>query len=172
MKAINLILLLIVIGSLGYMGWRKMPKFDDGQKAPDFAAQTFKGEDFKLSELQGNIVLLDFWGSWCGPCLKENPQLVRLYNTYKSTQFKNADKFIVVSIGLEKNESNWHRAIESYNLDWPYHISHLKRMRDPIAKLYGVREIPTKYLIDEKGNIIGVNQSFEELDAYLAKRAK
>ncbi len=172
MRAINIILITCIVGYLGYIGWRQLPKFNDGQKAPDFTAETYQGKPFKLSDLQGKIVLLDFWGSWCGPCLQENPKLVELNNKYKTSTFKNADQFVIVSIGLEKDEIRWQRAIDKYNLDWEYHISNLKRMRDPIAKLYGVREIPTKYLIDEKGYIIGVNQSFEEINKYLMSKAK
>jgi len=71
---------------------------------------------------------------------------------------------------LERDKKRWLAAIEKDGLDWKYHVSGLKRMRDPVANLYGVNEIPTKYLIDEKGIIRGVNMSFEEIDVYLAKR--
>jgi len=168
MKAINLLFSLAIIMGIAYYFYRKLPKFNEQEKAPDFVSYTPSGDSIRLSDLRGNIILLDFWGSWCGPCRQENRKIVPLYNKYKNAQFKQAEKFIVLNVGLEKSKERWLAAIKKDNLYWKYHVSGLKRMRDPVAKLYGVNEIPTKYLIDEKGVIRGVNMSFEEINKYLA----
>ena len=134
-----------------------MPKYDPGQKAPDFSVPALHGDSLRLSDYAGQYVLLDFWASWCGPCRVESPELVNLYEQYKSTGFR------ILSIALDKSAESWKRAIEKDGLRWNDHGSHLRRMKDPVALLYGVREIPTKYLIDPKGYIIATNPTFAEL---------
>ena len=146
------------------------PKFINGEKIPDFTASLISGESFTLSDLRGDFVLLDFWGSWCGPCRRESPQLVQLYQTYKNQKFINGSAFQMVSIGIETNEKSWKRAIEKDELHWPYHIAEFDNFKSPIALEFGVKEIPTKYLLNPKGEIISVNPSFSELQRILEER--
>ncbi|GLR19793.1 TlpA family protein disulfide reductase [Portibacter lacus] len=146
------------------------PKFRNGEDIPKIEATLIDGKEFNIDELSGKYVLVDFWGSWCGPCRKENPSLVKLYEKYHDQEFKNASGFEVVSIAIETDESKWKRAIEMDKLIWPYHIVQLDRFSSPIAKEFGVREIPTKYLLNEKGKIISVNATIDILDRLLADR--
>lgn len=164
-----ILIALAVAGAIGYFFY-KMPKFDNGEPAPDFISYTPDGDSLKLSDYAGQYVLLDFWGSWCGPCRVENPALVKLYDKYSGKSFKKASAFKILSVGIETSKESWIRAIKSDNLKWPDHVSSVKRLRDPVAKLYGVKEIPTKYLISESGSIVMVNPSFEDLDKWLAER--
>ncbi|MEM6722922.1 MAG: TlpA disulfide reductase family protein [Bacteroidota bacterium] len=163
--------LVLLAGLAGYYSY-KMPKFSSGKLAPDFTSVNPSGDSVSLSDYRGNWVLLDFWGSWCGPCRIENPALVNLHKTYGEAQFKNAKGFDILSVGIETSRTGWLQAIEKDNLYWPDHVSFVKRLRDPVAKLYGVHEIPTKYLINPNGEIVGVNQTFEELNTFLAEQAK
>ncbi|MCO6493426.1 MAG: TlpA family protein disulfide reductase [Phaeodactylibacter sp.] len=153
----------------------KQPGFVNGEPAPDFTATTIGGEPFQLSALRGQYVLLDFWGSWCGPCRKENPALAQVYAQYQNARFKGAEGFAIVSIGIEENEGRWRRAIERDGLRWPYHIldkaSSLRFFDSELARQFSVREVPTKYLLNEKGVIIAVNPSAEELGRLLEERA-
>ena len=168
----NLIFLAGIVVVVSAYLYYKAPKFINGEGAPDFVSYTPDGDSIQLSSLKGNIVLLDFWGSWCGPCRNENPDLVRLYDKYHGKSYKKADDFLILSVALERSKNAWIRAIETDGLKWKTHVSSLKRMRDPIAKLYGVNEIPTKYLLNENGVIVAVNPSFEELAAFLDGRVE
>lgn len=144
-----------------------LPKFSDGEAAPGFQAELIDGAAFSLADHYGNYILLDFWGSWCGPCRAESPSLVSLYKDYNDKHFKNAEGFKIISVAIETNEKRWKQAIKKDNLDWPFHIVQLNRFSSPIAKQYGVREIPTKYLLDTNGEILKVNPSFEALRSFL-----
>lgn len=146
------------------------PKFINGEDVPNIEARLIDGKTFSLEELRGSYTLIDFWGSWCGPCRAESPQLVEMHRRYTNASFKDAEGFEVVSVAIETDERRWRAAIAQDNLDWPYHIAEFERFESPVAKEFGVREIPTKYLLNPDGKIIGVNLSFEEMDKLLAAR--
>ncbi len=146
------------------------PKLSSGDKAVDFTLN-INGESLKFSSLRGNYVLLSFWGSWCPPCRKEAPELVALYHDFHKRRYSDADGFEILSIGIENNEKAWRAAIRKLGLLWPYHHSDLMRFDSPIAQHYGVRSIPTKFLIDPKGNIMAVNPDFEQIKKLLRRTA-
>lgn len=122
-----------------------------GGVAPEIALKNPEGKVIKLSSLRGKIVLIDFWASWCGPCRKENPNVVRLYNQYKNKGFT------IYSVSLDKDAEAWKRAIASDNLSWPNHVSDLLHWDSPMPQLYGFNGIPYTVLIDKQGKIIGTN---------------
>ena len=146
---------------------------NSGEDLPDFSATLLNGEEMKLSDLRGKYVLIDFWGSWCGPCRAENPQLVALYNKYNGNQFKSADGFEIFSVGIEKREDRWKRAIDRDGLYWKYHVldktDSFKFFDSEIASKFGVRQLPSKYLLNEKGVIISVDPTITDLDALLSQ---
>ncbi len=123
-------------------------KLAPGKEAPDFEETKPDGSKMKLSDLRGNVVLLDFWASWCGPCRRENPHVVKLYEKYKD------QGFTVMSVSLDKDKQRWLDAIEKDHLAWPNHVSDLKFWSSKAAKLYGVSGIPFTVLIDKDGKII------------------
>ncbi len=144
-----------------------------GEKAPDLNYKNIDGEFIKLSDLEGSVVLLDFWASWCGPCRRKNPQIVALYEQYKTQKFtKGTDGFKVYSVSLDRSKQRWTNAIKNDKLDWPEHVSDLKGWSSTAAAKYGVRAIPTTYLIDEDGYIIGRNLSPQAIQLELDKRLK
>ena len=147
------------------------PNYDDGQAAPNFSGKNIQGMEFQLSDLQGNYVLVDFWGSWCGPCIGQIPELKNLYADFHGQSFKNANNFEIVSIAVEQNERRWPKAVKGYGLEWTYHTldlaTSLRFFDSPIAKNYGVKEVPTTFLLNEKGQIVGVNWSGEQIADYL-----
>ena len=147
-------------------------KVQVGMPAPDISLPNPDGNTYTLSDLKGKVVLLDFWASWCGPCRRENPNVVKVYNQYK-------DKgFTVFSVSLDGIDSRgmarypnqdaidkamvnqkkrWVDAIKKDGLPWPYHVSDLKKWECAPAKLYGVNSIPRTFLIDREGKIAAVN---------------
>ena len=138
-------------------------RFAPGKEAPDFEELLPDGKTMKLSDLRGKVVLLDFWASWCGPCRRENPNVVQLYETYKDRGFT------VMSVSLDKDRAKWLEAIEKDNLSWPNHVSDLNYWSSKAAKLYGVSGIPFTVLIDQKGNIVKTKLRGPELAAELAR---
>lgn len=161
-----LILLVVYFGNMLY----RSPKFEAGEKTTDFTATLAEGSNFQLSSLRGNYVLLDFWGSWCGPCRRENPALVALFQDTRDKVYQDAAGFEIVSIAIETNKEKWQRAVQQDGLTWKYQIAEFDRFSSPIATLYGVREIPTKYLIDPQGQIIRVNPEIEDVMSFLKEQ--
>ena len=172
MKTSHILNIFFGLAILGFIGYKiyQMPKFSDGEIAPAFQAVLIDGKAFALSDLEGNYVLLDFWGSWCGPCRIESPDLVKLHKDFNGESFSDADGFEIVSVAIETNEARWKNAIAKDKLNWRHHIVQLDRFKGPIVKEYGVREIPTKYLLDTKGEILMVNPSFKELTDFFNER--
>ena len=167
---LNVLIVVLVVG-LAVRYFYFQPRFDSGENLPDFSATLLNGESFQLSDLRGNYVLVDFWGSWCGPCRVENPRLVALYKKYNGRKFEGAEGFEILSVGIEKNENSWKKAIEKDGLSWKYHVLDLtesfKFFNSEIASQFGVKQLPSKYLLDKNGVIISVDPDFEELDALL-----
>ncbi|MDR1499370.1 MAG: AhpC/TSA family protein [Tannerellaceae bacterium] len=137
-----------------------------GKQAPAISLPDPEGNIVSLSDRLGNgYVLIDFWASWCGPCRRENPNIVKTYNEYKDKGFD------VFSVSLDKTREAWIKGIEDDGLTWS-HVSDILFWDCAPAKLYGVRAIPANFLVDKDGIIVAKNLRGEALGNKLAELLK
>lgn len=134
--------------------------------APDIILESPEGKEIRLSSLKGKVVLIDFWASWCGPCRKENPNVVKLYNKYKNKGFT------IYSVSLDTDQASWVNAIEQDGLIWPNHVSDLLGWKTFITKLYNFNAIPHTVLVGKDGNIIDTGLRGDALEKKVAEILK
>ncbi len=134
--------------------------FLPGAVAPDFTQNNVEGKAVSLSDYRGKVVLVDFWASWCGPCRKENPHVVHLYEKYKDKGFE------VLGVSLDRDRNRWLQAIEKDQLMWEQ-VSDLKGWKNEVAQLYSISSIPHTILYDEEGRIIARRLRAHQLEAKL-----
>lgn len=131
-----------------------------GGKFADFEQTNTTGKKIKLSNIKAKYILLEFWGSWCGPCREENPNLVKTYKAYKAKGFE------ILGVAADDNKAQWLKAIKDDKLPWE-NVSDLKGDKNEAALIYGINAFPTNYLIDEKGTIIAKNLRGDALNLKL-----
>jgi peroxiredoxin len=133
-----------------------------GQEAPEIVLPTPDDKELALSSFKGKIVLVDFWASWCGPCRKEMPNVVKAYAKYKDKGFE------IYGVSLDQDKARWVEAIAKDGITWPQ-VSDLKYWDSYAAKLYAVEGIPYTVLLDKEGKIIAKNLRGAELEKAIEK---
>lgn len=142
----------------------KLKAISIGEMAPEFTEADTAGKMVSLASFRGKYVLLDFWASWCGPCRRENPNVVKAYNKYKGKNFT----ILSVSLDRPNGKKRWLDAIHKDGLTWN-HVSDLQFWQSKVAGLYAVRAIPQNFLIDPDGKIIAHNLMGDDLEDKLAE---
>ena len=141
---------------------QRLQGVNEGAMAPEINLATPAGPTLALSSLRGKYVLIDFWASWCGPCRRENPNVVKTYAAYKDKGFE------IFGVSLDQNREAWLKAIEADKLVWK-HVSDLQYWNSAGAQAYQVNSIPQTFLVNPEGRIIAKGLRGAALDNYLAK---
>ncbi len=129
--------------------------------APEIVLNDPAGNEKRLSSLKGKVVLIDFWASWCGPCRKENPNVVRMYKEYKNKGFE------IFSVSLDKDPAAWKEAIQKDGLIWQNHVCDFQEWQSPLVATYNFQSIPHTVLLNKEGNIIAVGLRGKDLEQKL-----
>ena len=140
---------------------KRMKGVSIGSEAPEIALPSPTGEIKRLSDYRGKYVLIDFWASWCGPCRRENPNVIKTYAAFKDKGFE------IFGVSLDQEKSAWITAIQKDSLTWP-HVSDLQYWNSVAAQAYQVSSIPMTYLVDPKGNIVAKGLRGDSLNQFLA----
>ncbi|RKD17630.1 thioredoxin [Pelobium manganitolerans] len=135
-----------------------------GQPAPEISLPTPDGKTILLSSLKGKLVLVDFWATWCAPCVKEQPELKDLYSKH-SNQVRTG-KFEILGISLDKSKENWRKGIERFKMEW-IQVSDLMFWKSPVAKDYAIEGLPFNVVVDEQGKIAAINLHGKELEDFI-----
>lgn len=157
---LNLFLVCLVAGS----SVAQSNALKTGQAAPEIHMPRLNGTAFALSEMRGRLILIDFWASWCAPCVKEQPQLKALYE--KFAPFVKAEKFEILGVSLDKNKQTWEKTVARLKISWTQ-VSDLKFWKSPVATDYNIEELPFNVLVNAQGKIAAINLHGKELEDFI-----
>jgi thiol-disulfide isomerase/thioredoxin len=164
------IILILAVWGVRYVYLK--PSARNGEKLPDLSGINRFGDSVRFSDFSGEYVLLHFWGSWCGSCRKENRDLKALFPEWSLERYGiEGSPLRIVSIGIEQSRDAWLKAIESDQLPWHDHLLADQLFDHEIPRAFGLKKIPTLFLIDPGGTIISADPGLYELEKLLRLRS-
>jgi len=136
-----------------------------GQQAYEISLPDINGKVQHLSDQQGKMVLIDFWASWCGPCRRSNPELLKLYSQYRDKGFE------IFGVSIDDQKDAWKKAIAKDRISWKQVIE-TGGWDAPVAVQWKIEQIPSSFLIDQQGKVIAIDPSKEQIENYLKSGLK
>jgi len=136
-----------------------------GTQFPDFQVKDLEGKPLSVSQFKGKVVLIDFWATWCGPCIQELPTVLKAYEKYHDKGFE------IIGISLDKEQDKLTSFIKEKKMTWPQHFDG-KGWQTELAGKYGINSIPATYLLDGEGKIIAKDLRGDALETALAGALK
>lgn len=155
--------ILIIITFLVHSSVNAQPKI--GSIAPEISIPDTTGQTRSLSSLQGKVVLVDFWASWCAPCRKSNRSIGSIYNKYHQKGFE------ILGISLDTDIKAWQKAIRADRINW-LQVQEPGGWDAPTALAWGIEQLPAAWLLDKQGRVISIDPTHEELEKYLQQALK
>ena len=168
MRTLILSVALLLIGCINSTLSAQSTGLQIGNKSPEIKLPTTKGDTVALSSLKGKLVLIDFWGTWCSPCVEEQSELAKLYRKYKPAAFTHGKGFEIYGVSLDVKKSNWENFIATNKINW-IQVSDLKFWTSPVAKTYNIQGLPFNILIDGNGIILAKNLHGIDLEKEIAR---
>lgn len=142
----------------------------NGVKMPNIEGVDRGGNPVSLASIENKIVLVDFWASWCKPCIEAFPEMEKMYAKYKNTSIGEAEGFEILSVSLDEKQSAWEQALKRQNPSWNYQLIDTTAFASKYIEEFQFEEIPAYFLVDERGLIIGINKTFAWMDYELRRR--
>ena len=163
MKNLILAVILMIFGTFVSTVSAQSYGLETGNKSPEIKLPTYNGDTVALSSLKGKLVLIDFWATWCAPCVEEQTKLADLYSKYKKAAFINGKGFEIYGVSLDAKKATWENFITTNKISWTQ-VSDLKFWKSPVARIYNVQDLPYNILIDGNGIIQAKNLNGTDLE--------
>ncbi|MBO9594659.1 MAG: TlpA family protein disulfide reductase [Niabella sp.] len=159
-RILALLILCLVTGN----GLAQNGPLKTGQAAPEINLPRLDGTPFALRSMKGGLVLIDFWASWCAPCVKEQPQLKALYEKFAPAVKQ--QQFDIVGVSLDKDKRTWAKTVARLKISWTQ-VSDLKFWKSQAARDYHIEELPFNVLVNGQNKIVAINLHGKALEAFI-----